>query len=225
MQGGVSDDQPVKALALDLPKVLEPVVFRVSPGHVRIVDDGVDVRVGQRRLHRAHKLRVVGAADVGNHQRDHIGLAGPQALRPPVRNVTKLVNCAFNPFAQHQGNPVPVIDHVGNRGERNACQLGNFLDLDHSQRVAVAKRFAKPFAKRFALDALQVQILGVVAGRELAWPHFAKGRDLSCAAVCGVGAARVKMAPTGRIRRVGSLSAEHFSSAFPVRIGLGDGRQ
>lgn len=30
-----------------------------------------------------------------------------------------------------------------------------------------------------------------MAGRELAWPHFAKGRDLSCAAVCGAGAASI----------------------------------
>ena len=150
MQRCIRDNQAVDALGLDLLEIGVSVILGMSAGHIGIIDQRVDPVVDKRCLHRANHFGIVGRADIWDHDGNDVGASSTQRLRLAIGHIAEFVYRFLDLGTKRRRDPVAMIDDVRHRGKGHACKFRDFLYFDHRQAIASAKRFAKPFAKRFA---------------------------------------------------------------------------
>jgi hypothetical protein len=82
----------------------------------------------QHVLQSARERRVIGVRDVGDDQRDHVGLLGPQASGERIRPVPELADRSFDALPRRVRHAAIPGQGVGHRGDAHAGVTGDVED-------------------------------------------------------------------------------------------------
>jgi hypothetical protein len=79
-------------------------------GLVRVAEDDAEALLAGSILHTTGNRREEGIGDIGQDQRDGLGLLEAQAASERIGNIAKLRNRPLNPFARFQADVARIID-------------------------------------------------------------------------------------------------------------------